>query len=181
MSSAHATGPMAHQFVQRARELTEGTPYTVSATEKGFDVTLDIVDAQWFGLFNKAGLKRVFTHHVVFHGPDLYSITDESRRVSWTAGVPSTVGGEVSYGRIIQFGAQKVWAFDEHGSFGVQADYRFHSEEGRDLITGVAQELGLRSRRGAAERIALVMAIIGGGGAIVTGIVLVVLLLLGAF
>lgn len=172
---------MAHQFLQRLLELTEGTPYVVRETEKGFDVTLDIVDAQWFGLFNKAGLQRVFIHHVAFPGPGRYSITDESRRLEWVAGVPTAASGEVSYGRIIQFGAEKVWAFDEHGTFGVQADYRFHSEEGRDLVTGVAQELGLESRRGAAERFALVMAIIGGGGAILTTVVLLVALLLGKF
>jgi hypothetical protein len=46
------------EFFEGVRRAAEGTPYVVTETENGFDVTLDIVAAQWFGLFNKAGLKR---------------------------------------------------------------------------------------------------------------------------
>jgi len=73
-----------------------------------------------------------------------------------------------------------VWAFDKHGDFGVQAEYRFDSEEGRRLITGVAGELGLVQRRGTEERIALVAAAVALGGLLVGGIVLAVLALMSA-
>ena len=54
----------AYEFHRRMQEVTEGTPYVVRETDAGFDVTLDIVDAQWFGILNKAGLSKVYTHHV---------------------------------------------------------------------------------------------------------------------
>ena len=82
-------------------------------------------------------------------------------------------------GRIKAFGFQKVWAFDEHGDFGVPADYHFSSEEGRDLIEGVAQQLGLEQRRGTEERIAIVFAAVAIGGIAIGGIVVAILALLG--
>jgi hypothetical protein len=170
------------EFFEAVRDAAEGTPYLVTATERGFDVALDIVDAEWFGVFNKAGLTRLFIHHVRIEDDDAFSITDESRSLEWVAGTPRIAASAArSYGRAIEFGTHKVWAFDEHGDFGVQADYRFDSREGHDLIRGVAGQLGLEERRGTAERIGLVFGIIGGVGALVTVVVVVVMALLGKF
>ena len=125
------------EFFERVRAAAEGTPYAVTETTEGFDVTLDIVDAQWFGLFNKAGLRKVYTHHVKLSDDGAFSVTDESRSLEWVAGTPLIAATrEVQRGRIKEFGFQKVWAFDEHGNFGVQADYRFNSEEGREPDRG---------------------------------------------
>jgi hypothetical protein len=84
-------------------------------------------------------------------------------------------------GRVIELGAQKVWALDEHGRFGVQADYRFSSEEGRQLVTGVAEQLGMRQRRGGAEKIGLYVGVAVGVGAVLVVLVNVVLLLTGYY
>ncbi len=88
---------------------------------------------------------------------------------------------ERQIGRIKEFGAQKVYAFDEHGEFGVQADYRFSSEEGRGLITSRAEQLGLQEVRGGAEKIGLVFAVIGIGGALITLVVLLICWQTGLF
>jgi hypothetical protein len=168
-------------FLEDVRQAAEGTPYTVTETEDGFDVALDIVDAQWFGLFNKAGLKRLYIHHVKLKGEKLYSITDESRKLDWVAGTPRiSASAEVTKGRIIEFSKQKVWAFDEHGNFGVQADYRFNSEEGRALVEGVAKQLGLEQRRGMEEKLGIFFAALAIGGLVLGGIVVGILALLGA-
>jgi hypothetical protein len=175
------TPPAAYPFLQRLRELTEGTPYVVQETDQGFDVTVDIVDAQWFGLFDKAGLQKVYAHHVAVPEPGVYTVTDESRTVEWSAGAPTFGTSERVYGRVKEFGVQKVWAFDAQGRFGVQADYRFNSEEGRDLISGAAQELGFRARRAGVERTGLVVGAIGAVGALAAIIAVVVAALLGRF
>lgn len=171
----------AHELASRVRQVAEGTPYVVHETDSGFDVTLDIVDATWFGLFNKASLTRVYVHHVAVPEPGVYTVTDESRTVEWVAGVPSAGSAERVHGRVKELGAQKVWALDEHGRFGVQADYRFGSEEGRDLVAGVARELGFTRRRGTAERVGLIVGVIGGVGALVAVVAVVVAGLLGKF
>lgn len=172
----------AAELFHRVQEAAQGTPYAVVRTERGFDVSLDVVDAQWYGLFNKAGLSKVYIHHVAVPDTGVYTVTDDSRTVEWVAGVPELKGSsERQYGRVIELGAQKVWAFDEHGRFGVQADYRFSSEEGRDLVTGIAQQLGLRLRRGAAEKAGIVMGLIGAVGAVITVVVLAIVALAGGF
>jgi hypothetical protein len=171
----------AHEFFRRVQAVTEGTPYVVTETDEGFDVTLDIVDAQWFGLFNKASLEKVYVHHVAVPEPGTYTVTDDSRTLEWVAGAPTLGSAERVYGRVKEFGVQKVWAFDARGDFGVHADYRFDSEEGRDLLTGVADQLGLEQRRGGAEKTGLVFAIVGGAGALLAIVVVLVMALLGKF
>lgn len=169
-------------FLDGVRQAAAGTPYVVTATDAGFDVTLDIVDAQWFGLFDKAGLDKVYIHHVAVADDGTYTVTDDSRTVEWVAGVPrASASAERVYGRVKEFGVQKVWALDEHGRFGPVVDFRFNSEEGRDLVKGVAQQLGLKEKRGAAERTGLVFALVAGVGSVITLLALLVLALLGKF
>ncbi|MGV3561664.1 MAG: hypothetical protein ACO1ON_00155 [Nocardioides sp.] len=174
--------PEVTALMQGVERAAEGTPYVVMPTAQGFDVSLDVVDAQWFGLFNKAGLSKVYVHHVAVPAPGTYTITDDARSVEWVAGTPRVAAtAERQYGRVKELGAQKVWAFDEQGRFGVQADFRFGSEEGRDLVTGVAQQLGLELRRGGAERVGLWAAGLVGVGAVVGLVLAVVLALTGYF
>ena len=138
-------------------------------------MTLNIVDAQWYGLLNKAGLSRVFIHHVAFPEDGAYAVTDDARSLEWVAGTPR-IGGtmERQIGRVKEFGAEKVYAFDEHGDFGKQVDYRFNSEEGRRLITGKAEQLGSRSAGAAPRRSASFFAVLGVGGALLTLVVLLI-------
>lgn len=175
------TPPAAAEEFRRAVEAAAaGTPYVVTPTEQGFDVALDIVDAQWFGLFNKAGLSKQYTHHVAVPGDGSYTITDDARTVEWVAGVPRVSGSvERQLGRVKEIGVQKVWALDEQGRFGPVVDFRFSSEEGRDLVTGVADQLGLGQRRGAAEKIGLGFALFSVVGLVVAGIVVAILALTG--
>jgi len=171
---------MADAFYEGVRAASEGTPYVVERTGKGFDVTLDVVDAQWYGLLNKAGLHKAWTWEVNVDG-SAYSITDSSRTVEWVAGAPRIAGSiEVFKGRAIEFGTEKIWAFDEQGRFGRVADYRFDSREGRDLIEGVAGQLGLEQKRGTEEKIGIFFAALAIGGLIVGGIIVAVLALAGA-
>lgn len=174
--------PEATEFYRRVREVSEGTPYVATETDVGFDVTIEVADARWLGLFQQAGLSKVYTHHVAVPEPGVYTVTDESREVEWVGGAPRvSATAQLVSGRVREIGARKVWAFDMQGRFGVQADYRFDSEEGRGLLTGVAEELGLRRRRGGAEQVGLVFGVIGGVGALAAVVAVLVTAALGKF
>lgn len=164
------------------RGAAAGTPYVVTHDERGFTVGTDLADAQWWGAFNRAGMKRSISHEVRVRQDGTYSITDVWREVDWVAGTPRIAASAgVNRGRLIHRGAEKVWALDDEGRISAVVDYRFDSSEGRDLVVAAADSLGMAQVRGTAERIARVFAWVGGVGALITLVVLVVAALLGAF
>ena len=168
------------EFLRQIRKSVKGTPYVVDETDEGFDLTLDIVDAKWFGLYHKEGLHRVHTYHVNVGRDGTYSITDDSQTVEWEAGVPTlSASVERTRGRVWERSTEKVWALGEDLRFGPVVDYKFNADEGRELIDAVAENLGLKQQRGRDEKIGLYVAIFAGVGALVTVIVLAVLALLG--
>jgi hypothetical protein len=125
---------------------TQGTPYVVTPTARGFDVALDIADNRWFELFGTAGLSKVYTHHVVVDGQHV-TLTDDNREVRWDAGVPVLAGSaKRSMGRSIEFSFEKTWALGGSGRLAKVVDYTFSSEEGRRIIEGAIKELGLDER-----------------------------------
>lgn len=70
------------EFADAVQRAAAGTPYVVSVTEGGFDVGLDIVDAQWFGLFNAAGLQKTYVHHVTMPTPPAATRSPTTRAAS---------------------------------------------------------------------------------------------------
>ena len=168
------------EFLRQIRKSVKGTPYVVDETDGGFDLTLNIVDAKWYGLYHKEGLRRVHTYRVEVLGDGTYSVTDDSSTLEWQAGVPTlSASVERTRGRVWERSYEKVWAVGEDLRFGPVVDYRFDAQEGRQLITAVADSLGLKQRRGRDEKIGFYVAIFAGAGALVTVIVLVVMALLG--
>ncbi|WKG00786.1 hypothetical protein [Mycolicibacterium sp. HK-90] len=133
----------------------EGTPYTVVNTKRGFDVQLDIVNTQWWGLFNRAGLQSSFRWRVREHA-SYYTITDRQTRMKWSAGVPRlALSWEMRGGRIFALTREKIWALSDRGRIEPVADYRFNSKEGRDLIRMVARQQGLKERQPWSVNVAL--------------------------
>jgi hypothetical protein len=168
-------------FLTAVQEAAAGTPYVVTPTDSGFDVALDIVNAQWYGVFNKAGLSKAYIHHVAVSDDGTYTITDDSREVEWVAGVPrASASASRQVGRVKEFGVQKVWAFDENGNFGTVVDYRFNSEEGRDMVTMIGERLGLKQERGTSAKIGLYVGLGTIVALVICGIVIGILALAGA-
>ncbi len=132
------------ELLRRVRAAAEGTPYAVTETERGFDVRVRDDGTHTVTEVPRPGVGGR-------HAADL---RDRVRQ----------------HGRIVELGAQRVWT-DAQGRFGVQADFRSSAEEGRQLVTGPADEMGLG--RGAAEEWRLVMGFIGAVGGAVTAVVLV--------
>jgi hypothetical protein len=149
-------------FQNAVMRQTEGTPYSVTARDDGFDVGLDIVDAGWFGIYSAHGLKRAFVHRVKVDGKQ-YTITDRTYSVSWSAGVPRLrLQAEAFVGRRYQFSAQKTWALNGAGEPAKVVDYTFSSEEGRGLIKAAARQMGLKERMPLSVKAPLIFGIVVG-------------------
>ena len=152
------------EFVDRARAAAVGTPYAVAERPYGFDLTVDLASRRWLTLTAAHGLERVFTHEVHLGDDGRYGITDVDNRVSYGAsagGVPRlTAQRKLSRGRVLNYSRRIEFGVDaETGSLGKVVDYSFRAGEGRDLIGGVAKDLGWQERMNAEQRGALVVGI----------------------
>ena len=170
------------ELIASVREATEGTPYVVEERPNGFNLTVNVIDAQWYTLIRKNGLKRVFTYEVrTYDRSRTLSITDVENSVRWDAGAgvtsPPSLHAERSFkrGRVYQLSFQKQYGFDAQTRQPTKVvDYRFNANEGRDIIRRAATRAGWKERMGAEERGAVIFA-----GAIVATGALIGLFFLG--
>ena len=172
--------PVAYELFARVQQAAADTPYKVVPTAKGFDVELDVTGATWFGLFNKAGLKHAFVHHVSIPKTGTYSVTDDARKVEWIAGT-RRISYEASreIGRIKKVSFNRTYAFNEHGEFGKVVDFTFNSEEGRALIDSAAADLGYQQARGSIEKVGLVVGLGSMVLLVLTGVIIGAVMLAG--
>lgn len=174
-------------LLDQLRERTEGTPYVVKETPDGFDMEIDIVDAQWFNLMRLNGLQRVFTYEVTLdEQSQKYSITDVAHTVAWDAGSgpdgPPTLHREQSTerGRVYSKSFHLETGLDTRtGEVGTPVNYRFDSSEGRGIIRGVLKENGWSEQMGTEQKIGLVVAGMTVAALVIIGIVALVMALLG--
>ena len=172
--------------LDQLRAVTDGGPYVVQETAKGFDLTIDIVDAQWFNLIRLNSLERVFTYEVELdEAEQKYTITDVSHTVSWDAGSgpdgPPTLHREVSTerGRVYSKSFHVETGVDTRtGELGTPVNYRFDSAEGRDLIRGVLKDAGWKEEMGTEQKIGLLVAGLTVAALVVIGLVVLVAQLL---
>lgn len=154
------------QLIAAVREAAEGSPYVVAEKPYGFDLTVDIVDAKWWTLLRKSGVKRVFTYEVrTQDAAKKMTITDVANTVRWSGGggvssAPSLRAEKsVQRGRVYQYSFQKEFGVDaKTGRLGTPVDYSFRSGEGRDLIRDAAKRTGWSERMPAEAKGALIFA-----------------------
>lgn len=150
----------AHEFALKVRDAATGTPYRMSRTERGFELTVDVDVPQWQELLTRHRTSEVVTYRVVMRPEKkAFSITDVVRTVEYSAGPAGVrLGKTVSVGRSVSITSSR--------SLDGTEQYTFSSAEGHRLIRGVAGELGWREIQPASVKIAIGAAIVGGLGAV---------------
>ena len=175
------------ELVEQVRAAAAGGPYLVEETAKGFDVTIDVVDAQWYTLIRRNGLTKVFTYEVELdEAEQRYSITDVSNEVRWSAGGdvdgPPTLQAEASTqrGRVYEKSFAIETGFDaKTHELGTPVNYQFSSAEGRALIRRAAKDAGWSEKMGTEQRIGLMVAGATVALLVVIGLVALVVAILG--
>ena len=100
---------------------------------EGVDLVAEwkIVDAEWYEIFAKAGIHRVFK--VLMKLDEAKSevrAVDQEWSVEWRAGVPSlALSGEAFRGQKWEMSFETVYGFREDGSWGEIYDYKFNTGE----------------------------------------------------
>jgi len=134
----------------RERLLTlnrETAPYQIiDGAAQNVDLIAEwkIVDAKWYELFAKAGIKKVFRIYMKFDA-DKHQVRskDEEFTVEWRAGVPSlSIAASKFQGQMtsVEFGA--AYAFTEELKPGVVYNYRFNTNEIKKPIQEVVSACG---------------------------------------
>jgi len=105
-------------------------PFVVRDGKKeGVDMVAEwrIVDAKWYEIFAKAGIKKVFKVLMKFdEAKGEVRAVDELWEVEWRAGVPTlTATASASRGQQFEKSFETVYAFREDGAFGEVYDYAF--------------------------------------------------------
>ena len=122
-------------------------PFKVrSGKKEGVDLVAEwrIVDAKWYELFAKAGIKRVFKVLMKFdeRKGEVRSV-DQEWEVEWRAGEPIlSLKGSAFRGRKWEKSFETVYAFREDGSFGEVYDYRFDTSEIKEPLIEAAHKAG---------------------------------------
>jgi hypothetical protein len=107
---------------------------------EGVDLVAEwkIVDAQWYEIFAKAGLSKVFRILIKFDADRGEVRTlDQEWTVEWRAGVPSlSLAASAFRGQKVEMSFGTAFAFREDLSYGKVYEYRFATKE----IKGPLQE-----------------------------------------
>ena len=109
-------------------------PFRVRDGEpEGVDVVAEwkIVDAKWYEIFAKAGIKRVFTVLMKFdEAKNQVRAVEREYEVEWRAGTPTLeLRAEGFRGRKWEKSFEMVYAFREDGSYGKAYEYHFDTDE----------------------------------------------------
>jgi hypothetical protein len=105
----------------------------IDGSAEGVDLIAEwrIVDANWYQIFAKAGLSKVFKISMKLDEANHeVRAVDREYEVSWTAGVPTlSLSAEAFRGQkqSIEFG--KAYAFTENLEYGQVYNYRFETKE----------------------------------------------------
>ena len=122
-------------------------PFVVrDGTKEGVDMVAEwrIVDAKWYEIFAKAGIKRVFKVLMKFdEARGEVRAVDESWEVEWRAGLPVlTATASAARGQQWEKSFETVYAFREDLSFGEVYSYRFDTGEIKDPLRAAALASG---------------------------------------
>lgn len=142
----------------------ENNPHALrinATTENSIELALNIVDAKWYEIFNKQGVKETYSFLITLKEQS-HSVTIQDRtfKLSWIAGVPK-IGSRIETfrGQIYKRSAGVRFGIKEDISLGKIYQYNFSSEEVRKLIVQVIQNAGWKIEMDKSAKIGLVVGV----------------------
>src|SRR6185369_12807515 len=112
----------------------ETCPYQVKKSDDtNYDLVAEwkIVDAKWYQIFAKAGLKKVFQVWLKLdESTSTVSTTDKEYSINWVAGIPNlSLSTEAFVGKKTEFSFGTAIGFTEELKPGVIYNYTFSTKE----------------------------------------------------
>ncbi len=113
-------------------ELNEyDVPVMVKEKRKKLIITWKYVDAKWYELIAKAGLKKLYELHIKFkQDENLVTLIDVNKTVYWRAAPTQVkIRGGFFRGVMLHWEISKLWGLDENFKFRKIYDYKFTPSE----------------------------------------------------
>jgi hypothetical protein len=171
-----------HELVTELMNRATGSPYVITETDKGFRLELNIVDAKYYTLMYKNGLKKSFIIDATVHEQKkTVTTTDTLYALDWQAGADISqlaprLGARINVqkGEVFQFEMHKEFGVSEEGKVGKVVDYTYSTSEVKKWLDTQLDDMKWRRAMGGTAKGAIVVAAIAGIGAIVAVIVAIV-------
>lgn len=113
---------------------------------EGVDLVAEwkIVDAQWYEVFAKAGIERVFKVLMKFEeAQGEVRAVDQEWSVEWSAGIPDlSLAASAFRGQKMEMSFDSAFAFTEDLSYGQVYRYRFDTRELKNPLIEAAHQAG---------------------------------------
>ena len=125
----------------------ETAPFQVrDGAPEGVDLVAEwkLVDAKWYEIFAKAGVKRVFKVLMKFdEKKGEVRAVDQEYEIEWRAGVPHLyLVADGFRGQKWEASFETVYAFREDLTFGKVYEYKFNTSEIKDPLVEATQAAG---------------------------------------
>ena len=113
-------------------------------------VTWKYVDARWWEILAKAGLKKIYELHIKFNNEKKeVTLIDVKKSVSWRAGPTQVrVSGGFFRGVIFSYEIGKMWGIKENFGIGKIYDYEFTPQEIKNPVMNTILRNGWAVRFG---------------------------------
>lgn len=125
----------------------ESCPYQVTKSEDpNYDLVAEwkVVDAKWYQIFAKAGLKKVFQVWLrLDESTNTVITTDKEYQINWVAGIPSlSLSIESFAGKKTEFSFGTAIGFTEEFKPGVTYKYTFSTKEIKEPLKEITLSSG---------------------------------------
>lgn len=159
----------AQQLTKIITDAAEGTPYVIKLTEKGFELSLNIIDTKWIQPLNTGKISRYFKIDAVLDETTHKAILNETLfQLEWTAGVDGNLNPrigaklEVFQGETYstQFGVVIGTPKANKQGIGI-TPYVFSSAEAKRWVNTLLTKNGWKKQRSLNTKIGIVAAVFG--------------------
>lgn len=155
------------QLISNLINAANNTPYAIEETDNGFRMSMNIVDAKWYTLLYKNGIKKTFTIDAKLNeGKQAAATTDTLYALDWQAGADAgtfvpKIGAKlnVQKGEVWSYQAGKEYGVNNDGKVGETASWHFNSSEAKAWLDGQLKASGWHRTLGATAKGAIIFAV----------------------
>jgi len=156
----------AQQLIQHITESAKDTPYVITQTADGFELSLNIVDARWVMPLGTGNIKKYFTITAKLDETSRVArLNDSLYELEWSAGLNGQLVPHI--GAQVQVQQGTIYQVHIGGVLGTQTEsgittYQFSSSEAKKWLNAILAQDGWKKAMSIQTKIGIIAACFGG-------------------